>query len=234
MSYKIIEDYITPNKWSRPQKTAVVEWICIHWEAVVNAKAESVRNFFENRKYGNDGYGSAHEVLDNKGEYTLKLIPDNEMAYSVGSKSYTTEKYKMMGDTYPNSVVYSIECPTIDLQGNISGKVYNLMVERSADLLIEYGLDIDRLTLHGIIAGKDCHKYFCPEWNSVDYGRWNKFLGEVKKMYDDKLNNKPSDWARDAWNWAIETGLLDGSNPQEGLTREMYAQAEYNKIKKGE
>ena len=35
---------------------------------------------------------------------------------------------------------------------------------------------------------------------------------------DDK--NKPSDWAKEAWEWGIENGITDGTNPQGMATRE--------------
>jgi peptidoglycan hydrolase-like protein with peptidoglycan-binding domain len=187
--YKVIEKYLTPNKWSRPQKKAEVKFICVHWEAVINARASAVRDFFESRKYGKKSYGSAHEIIDTNGD-VWKVIPDNEMAYSVGSKTYTKEKYNMMGDTYPNSVVYSIEVPTINMKGNYSDIVYFIMVERTVDLLIEYNLGLDKVTNHGIISGKDCPKYYCPEYNKVDYSRWNVFLQDVKSLYEIKKGSK--------------------------------------------
>ncbi len=35
--------------------------------------------------------------------------------------------------------------------------------------------------------------------------------------------NKPSEWAKEAWNWAKEKELLDGTRPQESVTREELA-----------
>jgi N-acetylmuramoyl-L-alanine amidase CwlA len=236
MSYNIIQDYITPNKWSRPQKPATIEWVCVHWEAVVNARASSIRNYFENRKYGDTGYGSAHEAIDTNGD-VWQLIPKDEMAYSVGSKTYTDEKYEMMGDTYPNDIVYSIEVPTINMSGYYSDVVYSAMTERVVDLLIENDLTVDKVTTHGIIVGKDCPKYFHPEWNQINNERWNRFLGDVAMKYDEKtktLDDTHWEGAQEAWDWMTEMGYMDGNNPDGKMTRLMYAQSEYNKYMKGE
>lgn len=41
--------------------------------------------------------------------------------------------------------------------------------------------------------------------------------------------HKPSPWAREAWEWAVKEGLLDGTNPTAPMTREMFAMVEYRK-----
>lgn len=35
--------------------------------------------------------------------------------------------------------------------------------------------------------------------------------------------NKPSAWAKEAWEWAKKEGLLDGTRPKDNLTREEFA-----------
>ena len=44
---------------------------------------------------------------------------------------------------------------------------------------------------------------------------------EVVNM--NKVDNKPSAWAVDAWAWAKQVGLLDGSRPKDPITREEVA-----------
>jgi GH25 family lysozyme M1 (1,4-beta-N-acetylmuramidase) len=47
------------------------------------------------------------------------------------------------------------------------------------------------------------------------------FIGnEVPNMNKEVQNNEPSSWAKDDWNWGIENGITDGSNPQGLATRE--------------
>ena len=36
-------------------------------------------------------------------------------------------------------------------------------------------------------------------------------------------NNKPSDWAAEAWAWAVENKLNDGTRPRDTTTREEVA-----------
>lgn len=59
---------------------------------------------------------------------------------------------------------------------------------------------------------------------SKEYGKKiMKYIEEIKSM--DKTNsisidNSPSDWAEEAWNWGIEKGITDGTNPKSSCTRE--------------
>ena len=45
-----------------------------------------------------------------------------------------------------------------------------------------------------------------------------EYLG--KEWIDAPTNNTPDDWAKEAWNWAIENGITDGSNPKANATRQ--------------
>ena len=53
---------------------------------------------------------------------------------------------------------------------------------------------------------------------------------EVKKKKEgvndtmtENMNNKPSDWAKESWDWAVKNKLVDGSNPKSNITREQMA-----------
>lgn len=182
MGYKIIEKLLTPNKYSRPQdKLKGVKGIVVHWVANPQASAEANRNFFENRKLGKTGYGSAHYIIDLDGD-VIRCIPENEVAYHVGSKTYTKEALSRLS-TYPNNCTIGIECCHVDWNGKMTDATYNTLVELVADLLKKYKLTTDDLWLHKEVVGwKDCHKWF------VDHpDEWVKF----KKLVADKLNSKP-------------------------------------------
>lgn len=183
MSYKLIIDYLTPNEWSRPQRKMIkIEWITVHWEANPNSSAKATRDFFERRKNGTSDYGSAHEIIDPNGSIIL-CIPKNEMAYHVGSKTYTDWKRKYMGSKYPNAYAYGIEVPHIDWDGNMTELVYNTLIDRVVDLLKENDLSYDKVNLHSHITGKDCHKYFAPKYNTINQSRWDSFMAEIKNKY---------------------------------------------------
>lgn len=104
-----------------------------------------------------------------------------------------------------------------------------------AGLLTERGWEVSRVTKHQDYDGK-----YCPH-RTLDLG-WERFLGMVKKymeqgdgmdyskfkeymtMYNKELaGGGVSGWAGEAWEWAKESGLLDGTAPRAPLTREQAA-----------
>lgn len=60
-------------------------------------------------------------------------------------------------------------------------------------------------------------------------GRWAVPGESILKIWEEMYNfcveedEGPSDWAEDSWEWAQDTGLTDGTNPQGNLTREQAA-----------
>lgn len=181
MTYKIIEKLLTPNKYSRPQNRLIgVRGVVVHWVANPNSSAEANRNFFENRKFGKTGYGSAHYIIGLNGD-VIRCIPENEMAYHVGSETYTKEALSKLS-TYPNNCTIGIECCHVDWNGKMTDATYNTLVELATDLLKKYKLTADDLWLHKEVVGwKDCHKWF------VDHpDEWKKF----KELVREKLNPK--------------------------------------------
>lgn len=186
MSYKITEKLLTPNKYSRPQdKLKDVRGVVIHWCANPQASAEANRNFFENRKYGKTGYGSAHYIIDLDGD-VIRCIPENEMAYHVGSETYTKEALNKLS-TYPNNCTIGIECCHVDWNGKMTDATYNTLVELATDLLKKYKLTANDLWLHKEVVGwKDCHKWFVDNPNE-----WKRFKQLVAGKLKQKNESKP-------------------------------------------
>jgi len=183
IKYKYIKEmHLTPNKYSRPQKNIIIKSIVIHWVANKLSTATANRNFFENRKHGNNGYGSAHEIIDLNGDIIL-CIPKNEMAYNCGSKTYTQFALDKLG-TYPNNATYSIEITHIDWDGNMTEDTYNSLVQRLADLCIEFKLDPleDIIRHYDVVGWKDCPRYFVnnpDEFKILKENVFNKIYKEI-------------------------------------------------------
>lgn len=165
-------DYLTPNPYSRPQ-SLIREYkaIVMHWTANPPASAKNNRDYFENRKNGRSGYGSAHYIIDKSGEI-LAVIPDNEVAYHCGSSridpasgkvytDYARAKFgKYAADNYsPNYCTLGIELCPIDWDGNFSSKTIASAVELCVNLCQRFNLTADDITTHGAVVGwKDCPK----------------------------------------------------------------------------
>lgn len=95
---KITQRLLTPNEYSRPQKPIKeLLGIVIHWTANPYANAEQTRFFFEAKKTGMGGYGSAHYIIGQNGEI-IQCIPTNEIAYHCGTnqKDPKSNQFKTM------------------------------------------------------------------------------------------------------------------------------------------
>ncbi|MFI2856769.1 N-acetylmuramoyl-L-alanine amidase family protein [Paenibacillus sp. JSM ZJ436] len=199
MSYEVITQYLTPNKYSRPgYKLRKVRGLIIHWVANPNTSAKGNRDFFESRKGGLKSYGSAHELIDLDGDVVVALPPD-ELAYQAGSSQpykpgtkqiYTPVAWEKLNSTgkphlkpYPNDCTYGIECCHIDWNGKMTGDTYNSLVERCVHWCKYFNLDplTDIYTHQEVVGWKDCHRWFVN--NPVE---WKKF----KQLVSDKMNNK--------------------------------------------
>lgn len=165
--------WLTPNRWSRPQRDLpTIKGIVVHWVANPNTTAEANRNFFESRKTGNKGFGSAHEIIGNQGEI-IRCIPENEMAYHVGSKSYQKEGIKRLS-SYPNNCTYGIECCHTDRAGRMKRATVLTLIERLAVLCTRWQLNpLTDLYLHQEIVGwKDCHRWWVnnpDDWQAIKW-----------------------------------------------------------------
>jgi N-acetylmuramoyl-L-alanine amidase len=189
--YKVTEKLLTINQYSRPgTKVKKMKGIVIHWVANPGSTALANRNFFENRKNGNSGYGSAHEIIDLDGSVIVD-IPADEISYNVGSTlPYTTDALKYLGE-YPNDCTYGIECTHLDWTGLMTDATYNTLVDRVADLMIKFDLvDAEKpMWLHQEVVGwKDCHRWFV---NNPD--EWTSFKNKVLlKCEGDYIKNETS------------------------------------------
>jgi len=164
---------LTPNPYSRPRKKLTkVKGIVIHWYANPKSTALANRNFFENRKSGKSGYGSAHYLIDPIRE--IQAIPDLEMAYHVGSNVYTQSALRNLG-SYPNNCTIGIEMAHDDMTGKPSVATYNRTVRKTAQLCKKYGLtELNVWTHHQVVGWKDCHR-----WYTNNPQEWVKFIADV-------------------------------------------------------
>ncbi len=168
----ITREFITPNEYSRPQKPIrELLGIVIHWTANPNANAEQNRFYFEAKKTGMGGYGSAHFIIGQDGTI-LQIIPTREIAYHCGSSQkdpasgqiytdYARKKFKHYAvhwqTTSPNYCTIGIElCPT-DYDGNFTQKTIESAIDLCVYLCKKHGLTADDITTHHDIVGwKDC------------------------------------------------------------------------------
>lgn len=156
---KIADDLLTVNPYSRPGKKLIeVASVVLHWVANPGTSPKANRDYFESRKNGKLGYGSAHYIIGIDGSI-LRCIPDNEMAYHVGAKTYTKFATEHFGP-YPNNCTIGIELCHPEWDGVFTDETLESAHELCASLLREHELTTTDIVRHFDITGKDCPKYF--------------------------------------------------------------------------
>ena len=214
--YKIITDYLTPNKYSRPQiELKEIKKLVIHWVGNTNTTAKQNRHFFENRKNGKTGYGSSQEIIDLSGNVWV-IIPDNEISYGCANNDYYYNESGLAEELgkYPNDSIYSIECTHTTDEGFMSLDTYLTLIDRVSDLCIKYNLNpMEDVIRHFDITGKICPKYFVDNPD-----KFIEFKQQVKGFIDIKLNDD-NNWknklAIESINNLTKKGFLN--NPEEHI-----------------
>jgi N-acetylmuramoyl-L-alanine amidase len=160
MGYQIEQNLIHVNSHTRPgTKLKGVKGVVIHWTANEAAGADADAHF----RYFDKGlvYASAHFFVDSG--KILRIIPENEVAYHVGAKSYKTTKY----GTYPNATMIGVEM-CVNAGANFQ-ETWKRSVWLVADLLKRHGLSINELERHFDITGKSCPKFFTEDYYAQKY-----------------------------------------------------------------
>ncbi|MBY0053041.1 N-acetylmuramoyl-L-alanine amidase [Brevibacillus agri] len=200
------------NKNARPGTKITPRGLVIHWTANEGKGANAVAN----RNYFNKPTteASAHYIVDDK--QIVRCLPEGEMAYHVGAKSYKPDALKLLS-SYPNNCTIGIEM-CVNQDGNFQ-KTYENTVVLAADILKRYGWGVDNLWRHFDITGKNCPAYFVSD----DFARkytgltaaqaWEKFKDDVQKKIvteNPQQAQKPVDKVSIAINLSVPGYLRDG------------------------
>lgn len=180
--YKIITSLLDINSYSRPgSKMLGIRGVCIHWVGNANSKAINNRNYFNNLKNQTAvprRYASSHEIIGLDGE-VIVCVPKYEVAFHAGAKSYKSRVKQILANS-PNRYLYGIETCHPDWGGKFSSVTYKTLVNRVADLLIEFNLGPSKDTIwrHFDVTGKDCPKYYVDNASA-----WDKLIDDVTEVY---------------------------------------------------
>lgn len=174
---KITENFLTPNKYSRPQiPLEKVTKIAVHYVGNPNTSAAANRNYFENQKTAGR-YVSSHYIIGLQGEI-IQCIPLNEISYCTNQA---------------NSYSISIECCHPDSTGKFNEATEQSLAELCACLLEKFGLCADDIIRHYDVTRKQCPLYWSPtKYQSAEVanGRFKAFKDRVAVLMK---KDKPPD-----------------------------------------
>ncbi|WP_246001059.1 N-acetylmuramoyl-L-alanine amidase [Brevibacillus panacihumi] len=179
-----ITDCFLTNPNARPGKTIRPKGVVIHW----TANKSSGANAMANRNYFNKPttIASAHYIVDDR--QIIRCLPENEMAYHVGAKSYKQDALNRLS-SYPNNCTIGIEM-CVNADGRFS-EVYRKTVELASHILKQYGWGVDRLWRHFDVTGKNCPAFFVTNQEALAcFGvtavmAWENFKKDVQRLLTD-------------------------------------------------
>lgn len=162
---------------------------------------------------------SFHYAIDDK--EIVQGIPENRNAWHAGD-----------GNGPGNRKGIGIEICYSKSGGTRFIEAEKLAAKFIAFKLNEKGWGIDKIKKHQDFSGK-----YCPH-RTLDMG-WQRFLNMIQNELNklkgaEKVTdkNKPSSWAKEAWEWAQKEGYLDGKRPKDLVTREELAVVLQRLVKK--
>ena len=173
---KILTNHNRPKNKLRSVKAVVIHWTANKGKG---ANAMANRNYFNSTERS----ASAHYIVDDSN--IIQCIPDNEVAYHVGNKSYQPKGLKLMEGVYsPNWFTIGIEM-CVNSDGNFD-KTEENTINLVCSLLREHKLQVKNLLRHYDITKKDCPHMYIKE------DKWAEFKDKVQRHLDylERLDNK--------------------------------------------
>lgn len=156
----ITEKIVPINEFTRPgKKLKSHKGIVMHYTASPGATALNIAAYFKRlseqkpNDQVDDRYASAHFAVDRK--TIVVVIPSDEMAYHVGSKTYTQKALDQLGK-YPNDCTIGIEM-CIEKDGSIHEETFLNAADLTAFLMKKWRIHPDSIWTHkGVVGWKDC------------------------------------------------------------------------------
>lgn len=189
-----------------------IKYLVIHYTAGIGDTAE-----------GNGKYFATHDTNDTSAHYfvdensIVQSVPDEACAFHCGAKSYKHPECRN-----DNSIGIEM-CSDKDARGNyiITEATVNNAIKLTKHLMEKYNIDTNHILRHYDVTGK-----LCPEPWVRDESKWIAFKNKLEESimtyeqfkeymnkYLDELSKlEPSDWSKEAREWAEGIGLIKGDN----------------------
>ena len=214
---KVVQNLVPANKYSiKCPYPMDAEFIVVHNTYNDAPAANEVAYMIRN-----NNSTSFHYAIDDK--EIVQGIPEDRNAFHAGDGRNGKGNRKGL----------SIEICYSKSGGQRFLNAEKLAAKFIASKLKEKNWGIDKVKKHQDFSGK-----YCPH-RTLDLG-WDRFL----KMVQTELNNLkggsnmsndkniPSNWAKEAWEWAIKNSITDGTRPKGNVTREELVTMLYRYYKK--
>lgn len=190
---------------SRP--VSAIQYLVYHYTANDGDQGTNNAIYFRD----NVVQASAHYFVDD--DSITQSVEDTQIAWAVGGKKWADTDKTGGGKLYQKATNYnSISIEMCDTQRDGRLMATETTMARAAELgkalMAKYNIPIERVIRHFDVTGKHCPAYFMGE------AAWAAF----KARLVDKPQEK-APWYAENWARATELGLVDGTRPEEPVTR---------------
>ena len=227
---EIIQRFITNNDNYRSNRRITPRGIMIHSVGVPQPDPEVFASIF-NAPRPNGRQVGVHAFLGADGR-VLQTLPWSHRAWHCGGTGNDTHIGVEM--TEPNTIRYTSGASWTD-NNPVRTKefvlaTYGTAVELFAFLCKEFNLN--PLADGVIISHSEGHRRGIASNHADVEHIWNRFnlsMNQFRKDVQAAMNQQnqgterpitPEPWAQEAWDWAIKSGLTDGTRPADQATRQ--------------
>jgi N-acetylmuramoyl-L-alanine amidase CwlA len=207
-----------------PGRSQKIQYLVIHYTANNGDTAQNNLDYFAR----NFVSASAHYFVDENGYG--QSVKDTDTAYHCGANEYVHPSCRNA-----NSIGIEL-CSRVDSKGNYY--FLDQTVKNAADLAKmlseEYNIPVENIIRHYDVTGKKCPAPMVD--NPALWGNFLDMVGGDNDMTEDQIRKivrseydtimaekeaaPVSDYAKQAWEEAIEDGITDGTCPKSYITRE--------------
>lgn len=182
-------------------RTKKIDRIVLHYTAGDGDTAENNGKYFQSPGRN----ASAHYFVDE--DSVVQSVPEKDTAWHAGA-----------WDMNCRSIGVEM-CSKKDAQGTyyIPAKTINNAQFLVKTLMQKHGIDLPNVIRH-----YDVTKKLCPA-PMVDQTAWQQFKNGLTEQNQNSPDKPAASWAKDAWQAAVEKGILDGTRPAETVTRQELA-----------
>lgn len=216
---KLVQSFLTNNPCYKAGRKISVKGLMLHSVGCPQPNAQVFIKGWNNANYKN---ACVHGFIDGNDGTVYQTLPWNHRGWHGGGSSNNTHIGVEMCE--PANIKYiggaTFTCSDLTTARSVCRRTYEAAVELFAFLCSEFNLD--PLGDGVIVSHKEGHvrgiasNHGDPEhlWTqlSMPY-TMDTFRKAVKeKMNESKLDNTPSEWSKEAVNWATANKLMAGDN----------------------
>ena len=200
MSVDCKEMMAAAGNYGGERKAENIRYLVVHYTGNAGDSAAGNAAYFRD----NIVKASAHYFVDDSNIY--RSVPDLRSAWAVGGTLWADHAKTGGGSMY--GVITNANSISVELCGTAgdgTARASAATLENAAalcrELMARYKIPVEHVVRHFDVTGKHCPAYL------MDGEAWMRF----KARLEEPMDNRPAAYAKEAVEWARETGIMTGT-----------------------